>query len=332
MRRSLRRAESSAAKAIPTAHFHATRDEALRLTERNDDTIASKPIFEFGDASGQRFIFKVGDPASVSAEVCAYELQALAGRTCVPARLATLEVEPDVRALGVLKPFLAFCNGSQLSAAPETWTPLQRAAIAREHVWEWFLGNFDTNTSQYALIPTDTGELLPLNVDWDRSFCDKGLQPPTRFDKHKVTLPNAHTFLYADYVEGRIQLHLDLLLREAKRIARLSRADVERAFQRHAAVAFPDDEEQQRRWCQDRLQRQGRIERQFRSFVTELVRERRIAQREQAHWWGVYMWRQGQLLLHNVLRGPLGSFGRSVLRRARGRTLVRASEEPNSHA
>ena len=103
----------------------------------------------------------------------------------------------------MLKPFIDFNVSAELDADTTQWTVEQRAVMLAEHAWEWFLDNLDTNTSQYALL----GPLrLPVNIDWDRAFFSDGRSELSRFAKYKPQLPNARTFLYADYVAGKVKL------------------------------------------------------------------------------------------------------------------------------
>lgn len=319
LRRELERGLASLDQQLPRKRFAAVSDEALCLSERQSDTSASKPVYEYRDDRGNRYLFKLTGPELAAAEVCADRIRRLGGRPSLPVRVAELVIPDGSRRLGVLKPLLHFDATKQLSPETATWTPLQRATILCEHAWEWYLGNLDTNTSQYALLPTATGELLPLNVDWDRSFAVDASRAPTRFDRYRFSLPNAHTFLYADYVEGRIDLHLDLLLDQAQRIRNLPKAALTRALSDYAEVRFQEDREAQTDWLEQQLDRKRDAPKLFLQFVRYLVEER--LENEQGEprvraW--AWSFRQSQHLLHHLVRGPVGSGARRVLRAVRG--------------
>jgi hypothetical protein len=199
-----------------------------------------------------------------------------------------------------------------------------------EHAWEWFLDNLDTNTSQYALFGA---EGVPVNLDWDRSFCTEGHAELTRFVKYKRTIPNARTFLYADYVEGRVQLPFGMLLAEARLIRSLPVPRVRAILERYARTRFPDPQMQEE-FIVRMLARKRRIEHEFRRFVRDLIVERRSllgpepGVRGRLHAWRVALWKAWQLVLHRISRGPIGSIGRALLRAIRGRRHLPRAANP----
>jgi hypothetical protein len=280
----------------------------------------SKPQLLFEDPRRERYLLKVGDPELLAAEIAAYELRSLGRRPAVPARLVTVELD-GATVQGVLKPYLELDGDRELAPDTTTWTPLQRAVLLMDHAWEWFLDNLDTNTSQFALFGP---EGVPVNLDWDRSFCSEGHAELSRFTKYKRTIPNARTFLYADYVEGRIELPFSLLHAEARRIRDLPAAKVRAALSRYAEVRFPDPQAREE-FVARMLARRRRIELEFQRFVRDLVAERRdfVGARSglkvRLHALSAVLWKSWQLVLHHLTRGPVGAFCRSVLRFARGR-------------
>jgi hypothetical protein len=200
-----------------------------------------------------------------------------------------------------------------------------------DHAWEWFLDNLDTNTSQYALL----GSLrLPVNIDWDRAFFSDGRSELTRFAKYKPQLPNARTFLYADYVAGKIRLPLWMLANEARRIRRLPHARVREILERYAKVRFTDPAEADA-FVRRTLMRQRGIEREVATFMRSLWSERRALEApadsagEWVHRHLLRGWALWQRVLNAVLRGPVGSAARKMLSLVRGRRLVRAPAAGN---
>lgn len=281
----------------------------------------SKPLIVLEDDRRDRYLLKVAEPALMAAEVLAYELRCLAGRPCVPARIVSVDVDDLGTVTGVLKPWVEFDPNRELGTDTREWTPLQRAVLLTEHAWEWFLDNLDTNTSQYALFPP---EGVPVNLDWDRSFCTEGHAELSRFVKYKRTIPNARTFLYADYVAGRIDLPFSLLLSEARLIRNLPTPRVRAALERYAAVRF-EDAQAREEFVMHVLARKRRIELEFQRFVRSLVAERSTLApasprlTSKLHAASATLWKGWQLVLHRISRGPIGSFGRGLLRFVRGR-------------
>jgi hypothetical protein len=191
-------------EALEARHLASVETELLRPVEGEFERTATKPVVPLTDPSGKRYVLKVAEPALVAAEIAAYELRRLGGRPTIPVRRVTVDLPGGAVVSGVLKVFLDFDETHQLSNDAREWTELQRTVILREHAWDWFLGNLDTNTSQYALLGVAG---YPINIDWDRAFAHEERSELSRFAKYRTALPNALTFLYADYVEGRISLH-----------------------------------------------------------------------------------------------------------------------------
>lgn len=296
--------------------------------------VGSKPLLTVADRTGNRFVLKVADPALMAAEEAAHEIRRLGGRPSVPARKVRVDVEGYGRVTGLLKPYLEFDPGAELQTDTSCWSELQRSVILLEHAWEWFLDNLDTNTSQYALLGP---EKFPVNFDWDRAFSTEGRSELSRFAKYKHTLPNARTFLYADYVEGRITLQTALLLLEARRIHKLPTLEVLEALKRYARVRYTDETEA-REFVRRILRRKHRIEHEVTSFLSKLERERRELtgltepqSRPRARRVVIKAWDRWQRLLNGVLRGPFGNSARRVLKALRGRRLgirLRAAPQP----
>jgi hypothetical protein len=193
--------------------------------------------------------------------------------------------------------------------------------MVAEHAWEWFLDNLDTNTSQYALL----GPLrIPVNIDWDRSFFSDGRSELSRFAKYKPQLPNARTFLYADYVAGRLKLPLWMLANEARRIRRLPARRVREILERYATVRFTEASEREI-FVRRLLMRQRGIEREVGHFMRSLWSERRSLQTppgsagEWLHRSGLVVWAAWQRVLNAVLRGLPGRAARRLLSVLRGR-------------
>lgn len=304
----------------------------LRRLEFSAGGGGSKPLILLENPKKVRYLLKVADPDLMAAEVAADELRQLGGRPSVPARIFELTLEDLGTITGVLKPYIDFDPSRELLPDTTTWTPLQRAVILSEHAWEWFLDNLDTNTGQYVLFGADG---IPVNFDWDRSFCTEGHAELSRFVKYKKTIPSARTFLYADYVEGRIDLPFDLLLAEARHIRALPAARVRAALERYAAVRFEDPQAREE-FVVRMLARQRRIDLSFRRFVRELMNERRGLSRQdlglRGQLWAksVALWNRWQLLLHYISRGPVGSLGRALLRFLRGRRHLSHKPDPSA--
>ncbi|MET0411802.1 MAG: hypothetical protein ABW217_10935 [Polyangiaceae bacterium] len=289
------------------------------LGERDFVRGGSKPLLKVRDGEGRVYLFKQCDPALAAAEEAAYELRRLGGRPSVPARRASMCID-GLEAHGLLKPYAEFDNERQLEPDTTQWSEEQRAVMLLEHAWEWFLDNLDTNTSQYGLM----GPLeLPVNVDWDRSFFSAAQSELSRFAKYRATLPNARTFLYADYVAGKTKLPLWLLSQEARRIRRLPKARVRAILERYAAVCF-DDPAQREHFVTRVLRRRHGIEREVATFMRELWAERRSLEtppdglRELVNRQLLLRWADWQLVLNSAMRGPVGSLARRVLSFTRG--------------
>jgi hypothetical protein len=293
--------------------------------------MGSKPLLSLTDEQGRRYVLKRGDLALMAAEQAAYEMRSLGGRPALPARVVALEVAELGSVEGLVKPYLEFDPNHELEVDTTRWTELQRDVMLAEHAWEWFLDNLDTNTSQYALIGP---EAFPVNVDWDRAFASDFSAALSRFAKYKPTLPNARTFLYADYVEGRIDLPFSLLRHEAKRIRKLPKKQVEQIAALYASRRF-GSEFDARVFVERVLKRQSQVEFEFQRFIKSLLRERLrlnasarnardLMENLRALWWNDL-----QIALNGLLRGPIGRCCRWVLKQFRGCVLA-ASRSPNS--
>jgi hypothetical protein len=314
--------------------FETEEAKALRRGESAAARSGSKPLLTLCSESGSCYAFKQCEAPLAAAEEAAYELRRLGRRPTVPARAMSIELDGEGTLTGLLKPFVDFNVSAELAADTTTWTLEQRAVMLAEHAWEWFLDNLDTNTSQYALL----GPLrLPVNIDWDRAFFSDSRSEFTRFAKYKPQLPNARTFLYADYVAGKIKLPLWTLANEARRIRRLPQARVREILGHYAKVRFTDAAEAEA-FIRRTLMRQRSIEREVGHFMRSLWSERRSLQApaespgEWLHRKLLVAWALWQRVLNSVLRGPLGSAARKTLSALRGRRLLRASatnDEPN---
>lgn len=300
--------------------------KTLRRGESAEARAGSKPLIPLRSESGACYAFKQCEAPLAAAEEAAYALRRLGGRPAVPARALTLELDGETLT-GMLKPFIDFDISHELDSDTTTWTVEQRAVMVADHAWEWFLDNLDTNTSQYALL----GPLrLPVNIDWDRAFFSDGRSEFTRFAKYKPQLPNARTFLYADYVEGKIKLPLWMLANEARRIRRLPVKRVRAILERYAKVRFTDPAEAEA-FVRRTLIRQRGIEREVATFMRSLWSERRALESpaespgEWLHRKLLLAWAFWQRVLNAVLRGPIGSGARKALSVVRGRRLSSAS-------
>ena len=293
--------------------------KALRPIEGQDQRAGSKPLAVLEAEDGSRFVFKHCDPPLAAAEEAAYELRRLGGRPAVPARGMQLAID-GAPTFGLLKPYIEFRASDELAPDTTTWTEEQRAVMLLEHAWEWFLDNLDTNTSQYALL----GPLrLPLDIDWDRAFSSNGRCELTRFAKYRSTLPNARTFLYADYVAGKIKLPLWMLSNEARRIRRLPKHAVIPILQKYARARFEDAAEREQFVARMMIRRRS-IEREVGTFMRSLWAERKALElraeslREWLQHERVMLWADWQLVLNSVLRGPIGTGARRALSAVRG--------------
>lgn len=312
---------------LDVGHFGAIEANSLQRVASASERPGSKPLFTLEDHQGRRYVFKLAEPGLAAAEEAAYALRRLGGRPTVPARAVVLDPDGRGPVCGLLKPYLHFDTEEELSPDTRAWSAEQRAVLLMEHAWEWLLDNLDTNTSQYALLGPHA---LPVNIDWDRAFFSDGRSPLSRFAKYKSTLPNARTFLYADYVERKIELPLRLLEAEAVRIRRLPLPEVAQILERYARVRFEDDEVSRREFVQRIVSRQRRIEREVRSFLRELVQERRQLNTRRPSLLArgrkllTLLWAQWQVVLNSVLRGPVGNWARGTLTLLRGRRRVGA--------
>jgi hypothetical protein len=301
--------------------------KTLRRGDQGEARAGSKPLIKLSSESGACYAFKQCEAPLAAAEEAAHRLRRLGRRPTVPATAMSLELEGEGPLVGLLKPFVDFNVSHELAADTTTWTVEQRAVMLAEHAWEWFLDNLDTNTSQYALL----GPLrLPINIDWDRSFFSDGRSELTRFAKYKPQLPNARTFLYADYVAGKIKLPLWVLANEARRIRRLPQHEVRKILSRYAEVRFTDAAEREA-FIRRTLMRQRGIEREVGHFMRSLWAERRALEApadsigEWVHRQLLASWAQWQRVLNAVLRGPVGTAARRVLSLFRGFRLKPAS-------
>jgi hypothetical protein len=303
---------------------------ALRPLELDAPPSGSKPLAWLDGPDATRWVFKATALALASVEQLAFELRMLGRRPCVAARVIELELGDLGHVSGVLKPFIEFDSSDELSADTTSWTDLQRAVMLAEHAWEWLLDDLDANLGQYALLGP---ERHPVKLDWDRAFSSPEPGPPSRFDKYKAILPNARGFLYADWLEARVELDFDLLRDEARRIARLPAERVRRALEAHVRRAGLEPEPG-RELVARGLDRQRRVPQEFERFVRQLKRERRAltpgtrstlapAMRSGS----ARLWRLWQLLLNGVFRGPVGDAGRVVLRAWRTRAVRKHGHE-----
>jgi hypothetical protein len=316
------------AQELELDHFATVEASLLRAADASAQRAGSKPLHTLCDAEGRRYVLKLGPPELLAAEEAAHELRQLGGRPSVPARVVRAELEGVGQVDGLLKPYLEFDPAEELGSDTASWSELQRSVILLEHAWEWFLDNLDTNSSQYALLGP---ERFPLNIDWDRSFASGATAPLTRFIKYRALLPNVRTFLYADYVAGKIDLPLSLLRHEAQHIRRLPVREVRRIALRYAVVRYADRGEA-RAFVERMLRRRNKIEREFTRFTLDLLRERvglsvlpsqRLAER--LHKVSVLAWAQVQRALNRIARGPIGTAGRKLLSAARGALWRRAA-------
>ncbi len=306
---------------------------ALRRIEAPPQRAGSKPLLVLEASEGERYVFKECHERSLAAaEEAAYLLRRLGRRPAVPARCCTLDLGEGERS-GLLKPFLEFDPSQELSPDTTSWSEHQRAVLLLDHAWEWFLDNLDTNTSQFALLGQHA---LPVNIDWDRSFFSQGRSELSRFAKYRATLPNARTFLYADYVAGKTKLPLWLLSAEARRIRRLPKAEVVRILEQYARSSFEDPAERQQ-FVQRMLIRRHSIEREVGHFLRELWAERRElgtppdGPREWLRRKWLLLWADWQLALNAASHGPVGTGARKVLSFLRGRR-ARATRAPGEAA
>jgi len=294
----------------------------LRKIDSERPRAGTKPLWFLESAEGHRFVLKVAEPALMEAEQIAWELRELGGRPTVPAWIETVHVEGLGEIRGLVKPYVELENDAELGSDTTSWSELQRSVMLLEHAWEWLLDNLDTNTSQYALLGPDA---YPVNIDWDRCYASDARSELSRFAKYKSGLPNARTFLYADYVEGRTELQFALLQREGSRVRKLPESEVRRIVERFARVRF-DDPDQAQALVERVLARRREIEWEIARFVRELRLERMrlntvrpktmLARARNAL---TLLWNQWQVALAAVVRSPAGSIGRALLKLVRSR-------------
>jgi hypothetical protein len=303
---------------------HDLEPAAVAVSNDPETTIGTKMLFMV-EAQGVRYIVKAADPPLAQAEETASKVLGLGGRAVIPARRFEGEVGGVGLVQGVLKPFLEFDGSRTLPTDTSTWSDDQRLVMLALHPWEWFLDNLDANQSQYALIGDDA---LPMMIDWDRAFHRAGEGGLSRFDQHRPNLPNLRNFLYADYVEARVDLELSVLVEEAKRIAELPEAEVRPLLERYAEVRF-DDISARRAFVRRFVQRRRTAIRDFKRFAAELERERRLqtaARLPVEHriplWWR-RAFRHFTQALNAVVRGPIGDSVRALLRWVRAKRTVR---------
>jgi hypothetical protein len=293
--------------------------EASTLVRAPDQELrsGSKPLVFLRDPAGGRWVFKATAPELAAAEQAAFELRRLGRRPSVAARALELDLPELGRTTGVLKPFVTFDPADELSPDSSQWSELQRAVMLREHAWEWLLDDLDANAGQYALLGA---ERYPVKLDWDRAFSSLEPGPPSRFDKYKPMLPNARGFLYADWMERKIDLDLRLLVAEARHVAALPEEPVRRILSRYAEQCGMN-EERARSFVREVSSRQARAPRELERFVLQLTEERaRLSFHQSARMapifraGGVRAWHWWQILLDGVYRGPVGSVVRAALR------------------
>lgn len=311
---------SAVSQSLDTGQIGHIDPKALRRVEAPPGRAGSKPIVVLEAPDGQRYIFKECLDASLAAaEEAAYHLRRLGHRPTVPARCCTLDLGEGERT-GLLKPFLEFDLSAELTPDTTSWSEHQRAVLLLDHAWEWFLDNLDTNPTQFALLGQHA---VPVNIDWDRSFFSKGRSELSRFAKYRVTLPNARTFLYADYVAGKTKLPLWLLSAEARRIRRLPKSKLVPILQQYARISFTDETER-KQFVQRMMIRRRSIEREVGFFLRELWAERRQlgtppdSPQEWLRQKSLLLWADWQLALNAASRGPVGTGARKVLSYLRG--------------
>jgi len=329
-RHRIERTLDSLARELSVDGFDSFEAKALRRDNPAEARAGSKPLIALCSEEGACYAFKRCEPPLAAAEEAAYHLRRLGKRPAVPARVMSIDLEGEGTITGLIKPFVEFNPSAELDADTTLWSVEQRAVMLAEHAWEWFLDNLDTNTSQYALL----GPLaVPVNIDWDRSFSSEGRSELTRFAKYKPQLPNARTFLYADYVAGKIKLPLWMLANEARRIRRLPQRRVREILAPYAAARFEDPAERDA-FIQRMLIRQRSIEREVGHFMRSLWAERRelLAPADSPSEWLhrqlLLGWAAWQRVLNAVLRGPIGHGARRVLSAFRGWHLRNSDANP----
>jgi hypothetical protein len=319
--------------ALEGRHLASVETGLLRPLDADFERAGTKPVVPLSDPRGRRYVLKVANPELVAAEVAAYELRRLGRRPSLPVRGVSVELPGGATVSGALKPFLDFDEDFQLSSDTRDWSELQRTVILREHAWDWFLDNLDTNTSQYALLGVDG---YPLNIDWDRAFAFQARSELSRFAKYRTALPNARTFLYADFVERRTSLNFAFLRQEARRIRTLPVGEVRGIIERYADQRFVDDTKAQD-FVRVVIERQCGIEGEIEHFIKQLRAERAVlgdkrdptvAQR--AFGLGRVAWNHWQKVLHAVGRGALGSAARRAVKLVRARKSVASRGGPGA--
>ena len=284
------------------------------------DSGGSKPIWVLHANDGERYIFKQCAPNLAAAEETVAELRALARRPVIRAKRFKLNQRGAVLD-GVLKRYVDLDASRLLQADTRCWTPMQQTVMLMEHAWEWFVDNLDANPGQYALLGPMA---LPVNIDWDRAFHTRGRARLSRFAKYRAALPNARTFLYCDYVEGRVELALDELVDEARRIERLPISIVARLLEWYACSRYRGATAR-RRFVRRVLSRQARVAVECERFAQALLAERHRISTSSGRWVGRIresqrrLWRISQLAVLRLFRGVVGQAARRALVQLRSR-------------
>jgi hypothetical protein len=244
--------------------------EAELLHTIDSSGLRTETRFVLADQSGQRFLLTIASRQQVEAERAAFALRELAQRPTIFAAQRTVRIRGLGRTRGLLKPYVDVGSEAELDTDTTRWTDLQRSVVLLEHAWEWLLDQLDCGTEDYALLDPDG---YPVIAGWSRAYASDARSEPSRFEVFRSGSPSARTFLYSDYVEGRVELHFSLLLREARRISRLAEPEVRRILERfaHARHRHPADA---RELVERALDRQRRIEWEMSRFVRELELER----------------------------------------------------------
>lgn len=164
-------------------------------------TAGSRPQVVLHDARGRRYLFKVAPAEHIAAELLASRVRRLGRRLHVPAARRRLVLPDGSVATGLLQPLVPVTGA--LPKDPREWSALQCEVMLREHPWEWLLANLDTHVDQYVLM----GEHgYPINIDWDHSLVDLQVTALTRFNRRSATVAPVRNLLYAEYVQGRVDL------------------------------------------------------------------------------------------------------------------------------
>jgi len=229
----------------------------------------SRPQQVLRDAQGRRYLFKVAPPEHIAAELLAYRVRRLGRRLHVPAARRRLELPGMPPATGLLQPLVPVTGA--LSKDPRQWSELQREAMLREHPWEWLLANLDTHVDQYVLM----GEHgVPVNIDWDHSLLDLPVTALNRFNRRSATVAPVRNLLYAEYVQGRVDLDFGGQRWQVRRVGDLREDRLQALVQRYCdELALPPA--RSREVVEAVLERQRRIVDDFEAFRRSLRRERR---------------------------------------------------------